>query len=367
MEDGPSLQEYLAQGVEDIVATSLRASLKDPRESAFMARFAVASRKATQRRDAAERAGEHIPPFLIASITSSCNLHCEGCYSRYNQETVDAAPTDQLTDEEWLAVFREADELGVSFILLAGGEPLLRRGVVEAAAKMPQIVFPVFTNGTFVDERYLGLFDRSRNLVPVLSIEGDREKTDARRGAGVFDTITATMDALHDRGLLFGVSLTVTSENVREVLSPEFIDGLTSRGCKLVVYVELVPMTRGAQSQALDADERALLHSGVERLRREHEDAVFLSFPGDERASGGCIAAGRGFIHINSHGDAEPCPFSPYSDTNVRDTSLRQALRSPLFAALQSSGTLNDEHVGGCVLHERQRTVEELLARESAS
>ena len=47
------------------------------------------------------------------------------------------------------------------------------------------------------------------------------------------------------------------------------------------------------------------------------------------------MAAGRGFFHINSHGSAEPCPFSPYSDTNVRDTSLRQALQSPLFTALQ--------------------------------
>jgi MoaA/NifB/PqqE/SkfB family radical SAM enzyme len=49
---------------------------------------------------------------------------------------------------------------------------------------------------------------------------------------------------------------------------------------------------------------------------------IFISFPGDEKTSGGCLAAGRGFFHINSHGGAEPCPASPYSDINVRDSSL---------------------------------------------
>ena len=90
---------------------------------------------------------------------------------------------------------------------------------------------------------------------------------------------------------------------------------------------------------------------------------VYISFPGDEKSSGGCVAAGRGFFHINSHGGAEPCPFSPYSDINVRDTSLREALRSPLFQALQSGGFLDDDHTGGCVLYEKRAQVEALLNR----
>lgn len=67
---------------------------------------------------------------------------------------------------------------------------------------------------------------------------------------------------------------------------------------------------------------------------------VYLSFPGDEKGTGGCVAAGRGFFHINSHGGAEPCPFSPYSDINVRDTSLKAALNSHLFTELRNGGFL---------------------------
>lgn len=88
---------------------------------------------------------------------------------------------------------------------------------------------------------------------------------------------------------------------------------------------------------------------------------VFVSLPGDEKSSGGCIAADRDFFHINSHGGAEPCPFSPYSDINVRDTSLRDAMQSRLFQALRDGDLLVDDHDGGCVLYEKREQVEELL------
>ena len=100
----------------------------------------------------------------------------------------------------------------------------------------------------------------------------------------------------------------------------------------------------------------------VDDLRMNKQDMIYISFPGDEKSSGGCLAAGRGFFHINSHGGAEPCPFSPYSDINVRDTSLKEALSSKLFTALRSSDILADDHKGGCVLYEKRAQVEALLA-----
>ena len=100
-----------------------------------MAKFALASKSASKRRRLLEDSGEHIPSFLIASITSQCNLHCSGCYSRCNHATVDSEPVKQLSGDEWQKVFNEAEELGISFILLAGGEPMLRSDVIEAAAK----------------------------------------------------------------------------------------------------------------------------------------------------------------------------------------------------------------------------------------
>ena len=358
------LQKHIEQGVEAIVAETLKATLKNPKESAFMAKFAVASRKASKTRLKLEERGLHVPGFLIASITSSCNLHCAGCYSRCSNATNDAPPVDQLSDEEWLRIFREAEELGVSFIMLAGGEPMIRRDIVDAAGKMRNIIFPVFTNGTFIDERYFKLLDDCRNLIPVLSIEGGPEITDARRGTGIYRLVTDNMRKFKEKGLIFGASITVTTENVREVSSPAFLDTLMEQGCKLVIFVEFVPVTEEAVHLAPGETERTYLAEAMESLRQRYNEAVLLSFPGDELAMGGCMAAGREFFHINSHGGAEPCPFSPYSDVNVRDTSLREAIASPLFRRLQSEGVLSGEHVGGCVLFEKRDQVGKILTEQ---
>ena len=357
------IQTYMTQGIEELVRDIAKATFQNPRESAYMARFVLASRAASKKRRKAEKAGEHIPAFLIASITSQCNLHCAGCYSRCNHATVDAEPVRQLTSGEWLRIFDEADEIGISFILLAGGEPMLRRDVIEAAGRHPGILFPIFTNGTFMDEAYMRLLNDCRNLIPVMSIEGPKQTTDARRGEGVYDRLIGNMDAFNQRGLIFGASVTVTTQNIREVTSDAFLSNLSERGCKAVIFVEFVPVTEDSRELAPGDAERRYLSEELIRLREGHPEMVYISFPGDEKSSGGCVAAGRGFFHINSHGGAEPCPFSPYSDINVRDTSLREALRSPLFRALQNGGLLDDDHAGGCVLHEKQAQVEALLKR----
>ncbi len=358
-------QEYLSHNIQNFVSDVIRATLKNPRESMFMARFAASVKAASRKRMEAERNGEHIPAFLIASITSSCNLHCAGCYSRQNHACSDDAPVSQLSAEDWERVFAEAEDLGVSFILLAGGEPLLRRDVITAAAEHDSILFPIFTNGCFIGGEYLDLFDRNRNLVPVISVEGDEIETDGRRGAGVYRQVTDAMRRISERGLIFGVSVTVTTENMEEVFSDAFLRNLADLGCKAVIFVEFVPVTDVARHLAPGDGERAYMQKRIAALRKTEDRMVYIAFPGDEKNSGGCVAAGRGFFHINSHGGAEPCPFSPYSDINVKATSLKEALHSRLFEALRSEGVLKEDHAGGCVLFEKREQVERFLADAS--
>lgn len=357
------LAAYLSTGVENLVKNILRATLKNPKESAFMVTYSRSVKEAAKRRAELNEDGEHIPPFLIASITSSCNLHCAGCYARHNQACCDSSPVEQLSDTEWLKIFHEAKELGISFILLAGGEPMIRRDVISAAGSVPEILFPIFTNGTMIDEAYLALFEKHRNLVPVFSIEGHKEKTDSRRGEGVYGRLINGMERMRKNHLIFGASVTVTRENLVEVFSRDFVEDLYNRGCKVVFYVEYVPVSETTASLAPTDEDRALIERNMAELRRAYPDMIFIAFPGDEKSTGGCLAAGRGFFHINSHGGAEPCPFSPYSDINVRQTSLREALRSDLFRALQSESILTGEHIGGCVLFEQKDKVEAIIER----
>lgn len=361
MEEKFYLSEYLSIGIENIVRGIVKASLKNPKETAFILKYAVSSKDAQRKRESLNVMGEKIPAFLISSITSNCNLFCKGCYARENRSCGEGLNREQLSCLRWGEIFKEAKELGIAFILLAGGEPLMRRDVIEKAAKVKEIIFPVFTNGTMLQEEYISLFDKNRNLVPILSIEGDREQTDERRGEGTYDTLMNVMDMLNKKSILFGVSITVTTENVRTVTSKDFFENLYNKGCRVLIFVEYVPVTVATKKLTPTDVERKILEDEQQKLRKQYEDIIILSFPGDEKYSGGCLAAGRGFFHINVDGSAEPCPFSPYSDISLKDCTLREALKSPLFKKLNDTGMLVGEHDGGCVLFEKEREVKKLI------
>ena len=169
------------------------------------------------------------------------------------------------------------------------------------------------------------------------------------------------METMKKKSIIFGASLTFTKGNLKNLLSREYIDQLHDLGCKVIFFIEYVPVNENTIDLAPSDSERELLLSELEHLREDYKDMLFMSFPGDEKTSGGCLAAGRGFFHINSHGGAEPCPASPYSDMNVKDATLLEALNSKLFKSLRDEGILMDDHEGGCVLFEHKSDVERLL------
>ncbi|WP_407413758.1 radical SAM protein [Methanobrevibacter sp.] len=356
-----NIQEYLADGVEYIIKDAIRSTLKNPKETRFLFKFSKHAKKATKIRQKYSENNQNIPVFLIASITSSCNLHCTGCYSRANNACNDDVPQNQLSDDEWEVVFNQAKDMGISFIVLAGGEPMLRKDVILKACNYPEILFPIFTNGTLLNEDYLKLLDDNRNLVPILSIEGDEKITDSRRGEGVYNQLVESMSVMRKNNIIFGASLTFTKGNLSSLLSDDFIDRLHDFGCKVVFFIEYVPVNEQTRNLAPSDEEREMLLDKLDNLRNNYSDMLFMSFPGDEKESGGCLAAGRGFFHINSQGGAEPCPASPYSDVNVKETSLIDALNSRLFKSLREGGILLDDHEGGCVLFEHKDDVERIL------
>ena len=253
-----NLEEYLTQGVEKILRGIIRSTLVNAEASRFMVQYAKAASIAARKRHKYELMGEHIPAFLIASITNACNLHCAGCYARAVDMCFDGSREGKclMSTEDWDRAFKEAEELGVSFILLAGGEPMMRKDVLEAAGSHRKILFPVITNGTLIDEDLLVLLEKNPNLLPVISVEGDRKITDSRRGEGVYDNIEKSMEALAKNGIVFGASVTVTKDNLDEVTGDEFVSGLQKKGCKAIIYIEYVPTNELTKCLAPDENDR---------------------------------------------------------------------------------------------------------------
>jgi len=346
------------------MSNAYKAVLTNPKESMFVFRMQKIFGKAEKKRKAyKEKENLHIPPFLISSIATDCNLTCRGCYARANDicGTQAKAQKEELTAEQWKKIFEEAAKMGINFNLLAGGEPMLRKDILKAASEVRDMIFPIFTNGTIMSESYIDLFAENLNLIPILSLEGCMESTDDRRGQGVFNRVIHSMELLKDRGLFYGTSITVTTENIDVATSLSYVNLLKDLGCKIIFFIEYVPSEENTEHLALDEKNIAKMEINLEKLRVAFEDVIFLSFPGDEKAMGGCLAAGRGFFHISPDGKAEACPFSPYSDSSIAEVGLKEALKSPFFAKLRDSGLVGGEHTGGCTLFEKEEQVKQML------
>jgi MoaA/NifB/PqqE/SkfB family radical SAM enzyme len=313
-------------------------------------------KKAARVRALHERDGLLVPPVLIASITSRCNLTCAGCYM-HNRNV---QPTVEMSPGILASIVDQAAELGVSIIVIAGGEPLVRQDEILALSRAhPEILFPVFTNGLLIDEVLATTIASCRNIVPVISFEGFREDTDSRRGTGVYDRLVETCARLRARDVFFGCSVTTTRENFDQVTGDTFIRQMLDAGARVFTFVEYVPMAPGTEEKVLSHEQKKTLQAVLAEFNRKYP-ALFIGFPGDEDAYGGCLAAGRGFVHVSPAGDLEPCPAAPVSDANLCTVPLRTALQSRLLSRLREAPALLTESEGGCALRANRAFVQEI-------
>ena len=338
---------------------AVRTTARRPSQAAFFIKTLWRQRKAARVRRAWERRGVHVPPIMILSVTNRCNLNCKGCYARELRPS--AGGGEEMSREEWERVVGEARDLGIGVIMIAGGEPLLRREIVDVAADFPGILFPVFTNGLMLDEAMLAWLRKNRNVVPVVSLEGDAWETDSRRGREVYARVRDVAARLGRRRIFYGVSATVTGSTFDVVTDELFPRELVDAGCGVFFFVEYVPVGDDTGEPALTPEQKAALLKSLDSFRAEFP-ALFVAFPGDEEQYGGCLAAGRGFVHVNAGGDVEPCPFAPYSDVSLRRTSLREALGSEFLGELRRNRDKLAESRGGCALWANREWVRSLIS-----
>ncbi len=335
---------------------ALRITLKKPSQAISFIKSLAWLRKAAKIRKKWKKQGYLIPPILMLSVTNECNLNCAGCYNKsfYNFQD------DELRDEELWEIAAQAKELGVSFFVIAGGEPFLKPVVLDIMSAYPEIIFLVFTNGTLIDEVKIAQFMRQKNVVPMISLEGNQEDTDRRRGEGMFAQLQDTMTTMQQRSIFFGLSLTLVRDNFATITEQEFIGRCARMGCKFFLFLEYTPTQPGTEDWVLTHAQRAQVRVRMQSYRKMFP-SLFIAVPWDEDDVGGCLSAGRGFVHINARGDLEPCPFAPFSDVNVRRVGLRDAFQSKLCERIRSIPELARETGGGCVLWKERALVQSLL------
>ncbi len=342
----------------EAVAKNKRFLLKRPTYLPAFARIAAHIGKADKTR-AAQAAGESlvVPPVLIISVTNDCNLACAGCYACHQNRDKRA----EMSTDEISRVVDEAAELGVCVVMIAGGEPLMKQGLLDLPKKHPELLFVMFTNGLLLTGKTADAVGKLKNLIPVLSLEGGQLLTDARRGAGIYDAVMAVMHSLDKKGRLFGVSVTLTSVNYDDVVRSDYLATMQDAGCRAAFLIEYVPCGAEDLTLCLTDEQKAHLRAVEKDLYKKH-DMLVVSLPGNEDPYGGCLASGRGFLHISASGALEACPFAPYSDTSVKNMPLKEALKSRLIAEVRDNHDKLKESRGGCALKENAEWVKALQA-----
>lgn len=268
----------------------------------------------------------NIPWAVLCDPTSACNLHCTGCWS------ADFGSKLNLTYDDLDDLIMQSKELGIHVFIYTGGEPLVRKtDLMKLCEKHSDCLFLCFTNGTLIDDKFCQDLVHVANFIPSISVEGFREATDSRRGQGTFDKVVHAMELLRNYGLPFGVSCCYTSENADDIGSEEFFNWLSDQGALFAWLFMYMPIGHSAPTNLMPtAEQRKHMYYLIRKVRVE-KPIMAIDFWNDGEFIGGCIAGGRRYLHINANGDVEPCVFAHYSNVNIHEGTLLEALQSPLF------------------------------------
>jgi len=291
-----------------------------------------------------DREGYYPPSTVVISPTMRCNLNCYGCYAGDYDKSL------ELTREEIDSVLVQMKEMGVYFAVISGGEPFFKEDIFEIFAKHSDMAFLVFTHGGLIDERMVERLIEVGNVMPAFSLEGYEKETDERRGAGHFSKVMHAMDLLRGAGLSFCGSFTQTSTNTDIITDGNFIDLLVGKGCSALWLFSYVPVGRRPDLSLMPTPEQRDLMRRRTVDFRASKPMIIVDFWNDGPIISGCIAGGRKYFHINANGDIEPCVFCHFAVDNIRRTSLKEALRSPLFQAIRERQGQHDNLLRPCML-----------------
>jgi MoaA/NifB/PqqE/SkfB family radical SAM enzyme len=313
-----------------------------------------------KRKEFSEREGFYPPGFFLMSPTMKCNLRCQGCYAAsYSQE-------EELSFEVIDRIIKEANEMGMYYVCISGGEPFLREDIFDIFKKHKNTAFMVYTNGTLIDEGIAQRLLEVGNVLTCLSVEGFEAETDGRRGKGTFAKVMKAMDTLRKKGVLFAFSTTLTRKNAEVVTSNEFIDMLIEKGCVVGWYFLYTPVGHQPDWNLVPTPQQRALLLRREQEIRDTRPILLASFFIDGTSVGGCIAAGRRYFHINNKGDVEPCVFTHFAVDNVKEKSLREVLDSSFFRALRARQPHDKNLLRTCPVHDHPEVLREVVASTGA-
>ena len=325
-------------------------------------------------------------PYVVSwNLTYRCNLACEHCY-------LDAGPrpavgTENFADRSELGTeecFKVIDEIAAfapeCLTILTGGEPLLRRDVLEIVRRAADrgLWVVVGTNGVRVTENVARRLAEAGGRGLSLSLDAlDPDRHDSfRKVRGAWQNTVEGAEILHRTALPFIVQTTAGSHNMGQLdaIADFAFDRLAAKVWNLYF---LVPTGRGQYVSDMTAAQYDEVLASLYRIQGKYQGRMLVNAKcaphyiktvleqGDTESrpirtysggAGGC-PAGTHYLGIRPNGDVTPCPYLPVFAGSLRHSSLTELWSSTdLFTAIRRRASLGgrcgecelNSHCGGC-------------------
>jgi MoaA/NifB/PqqE/SkfB family radical SAM enzyme len=290
---------------------------------------------------------QHIDSVILA-VTGKCKYSCQNCYE-YNR----LAENDRIPIERWREVIKELQKLGVSVIVLSGGEPMLRfEGLIEilAAVDTTHSDFHVHTSGYGVtQERAIALKKCGVRAAAVALDDYNPGRHDRLKGyAGAHKKAIRAIKYFHEAGIFPYINLCLRKDLIGSGSLWKYFDYVKDLdpGVGVISLLEPKPCGRyipgnGNGEDLLSEDDRNIV---IDFFKKANRDKMYKDYPYvaymqyfEKPERFGCLMGGLSHFYINSSGHVQPCVFLPVSFGSIMEEDfidifkkMRGAVPAPL-------------------------------------
>lgn len=289
---------------------------------------------------------KHVPVSGTFELTPRCNLNCKMCYIHMTEQEQKKAG-NELTTDQWLEIGRQAVDQGMVYLLLTGGEPLIRPDFCEIYTEMVKmgVVLSVNTNGILMNEKILKCFCDHRPETVNITLYGMSEETYGALcgNPGGFEKAIKGIRMLRKAGIRVCLNTTFTRYNLRDM--DAMIDFAKEEKLPVRMAAYLFPPVRKECSDYSDTiylsaeeqgragayfDSRTLDPEKQKKRQRyiresiAKNEAVALEAEEFVCEASSCMA-GRGAFWVSWDGCMFPCGMLPGYSVNLHDMNFKHA------------------------------------------
>ncbi len=270
-----------------------------------------------------------VPVSGTFELTPRCNLACRMCYVRMSAEDERAAGRE-LTADEWLAIAEAARDRGMLFLLLTGGEPLIRDDFKPLFSELKKmgLMISINSNASLINDEWLAFFEKEPPFRFNISLYGAKNEAYERlcgapHGSQVCDKVKNNIRALKNMGVGVKLNLSLTPYNRSELADIWNISNELEVPLQAATYM-FPPMRRDESciggGDRFSPEEEAECGLEWDRLRFDSEkfriraEAMVRGchLPADGECEGSPdlgvkCRAGRSTFWINWRGEMTPC------------------------------------------------------------